>query len=336
MASERKVTVIPPTHKYHRRVAIYCRVSSRSQEQLASLSTQASYLTRMVAEKPGWQLLDIYLDAKPGSDMADRSEFQRLLSDCRAGKIDIVLTKSISRFGRNTVETLAVINELRAKGVEIVFEMEEISTNDSASQLYISILEGVAQEENTIRGDNIRLGIKHKIENGTARIFCRKCYGYINDESGELHINDIEAEVVRCIFDMYLKGMSIIGIKRELERRGTLSPTGNSIWCKRSIENILANEKYTGDALVFKTYCEGYPETKRKSNKDLKHDQYISISNNPTIISKETFEAIQEEKRRRSNVITSETGVKRKSTKYSSKKIETRKNSLAEQAHIEE
>ncbi|NLI54920.1 MAG: hypothetical protein GX417_11485 [Clostridiales bacterium] len=111
---------------------------------------------------------------------------------------------------------------------------------------------------------------------------------------------------------MYLESMSIIGIKRELERRGTLSLTGNSIWSKRSIENILTNEKYTGDALVFKTYCEGYPETKRKSNKDLKHDQYISISNNPTIISKETFEAIQEEKCRRSNVITSETGVKRK------------------------
>ena len=135
-----------------------------------------------------------------------------------------------------------------------------------------------------------------------------------------MHINDIEAEVVRSIYDMYLEGMSIIGIKRELEKHGTLSPTGNTIWCKRSIENILTNEKYKGDALVFKTYSKGYPETKRKSNKNGKHDQYISISNNPTIISKETFEAVQEEKRRRSNIIKCETGNRRKSTRYSSKK----------------
>jgi len=241
MTNERKVTIIPPKPKYHYRVGIYCRVSSRSQEQLTSLATQASYLTRLVAAKPGWILSDIYLDIKSGSEEADRNEFQRLLTDCRAGKIDVVLTKSISRFGRNTVETLATINEMRAKRVEIVFELEEISTNDSASQLYISILEGVAQEENLNRSENIRLGIKHKVENGTARIFLKRCYGYLNDDSGDLRINDMEADVVRSIFDMYLAGKSIIGIKRELERSNILSPTGNSIWCKRSIENILAN-----------------------------------------------------------------------------------------------
>jgi len=321
MTNERKVTIIPPKPKYNYRVGIYCRVSSRSQEQLSSLATQASYLTRLVAARPGWKLSDIYLDVKSGSDEADRNEFQRLLTDCRAGKVDIVLTKSISRFGRNTVETLATINEMRAKGVEIVFELEEISTNDSASQLYISILEGVAQEENLNRSENIRLGIKYKVENGTARIFCKKCYGYLNENNGELRINDMEAEVVRSIFDMYLEGRSIIGIKRELERCSILSPTGNSTWCKRSIENILANEKYTGDVLVFKTYCEGYPETKRKPNIDGKHEQYISISNNPMIISKETFEAANEERNRRSNVIRSETGNNRKSTRYSSKKV---------------
>ena len=322
MTNERKVTIIPPKPKYHYRVGIYCRVSSRSQEQLTSLATQASYLTRLVAAKPGWILSDIYLDIKSGSEEADRNEFQRLLTDCRAGKIDVVLTKSISRFGRNTVETLATINEMRAKRVEIVFELEEISTNDSASQLYISILEGVAQEENLNRSENIRLGIKHKVENGTARIFLKRCYGYLNDDNGDLRIYDMEADVVRSIFDMYLAGKSIIGIKRELERSSMLSPTGNSIWCKRSIENILANEKYSGDVLVFKTYCEGFPESKRKTNTDGKHEQYISISNNPMIISKETFKAANEERNRRSNVIKSETGNNRKSTRYSSKKVE--------------
>lgn len=323
MSSERKVTIIPPKPKYHYRVAIYCRVSSRSQEQLTSLATQASYLTRLVAAKPEWKQSDIYLDIKSGSEQTDRTEFQRLLSDCRAGKVDIILTKSISRFGRNTVETLATINEMRAKGVEIVFELEEISTNDSASQLYISILEGVAQEENLNRSENIRLGIKQKVENGTARIFLKRCYGYLNDNSGALRINDMEANVVRSIYDMYLAGKSIIGIKRELERSSILSPTGNSIWCKRSIENILANEKYTGDVLVFKTYCEGFPESRRKTNTDGKHDQYISISNNPMIISKETFGAANEERKRRSNINRDETGVTRKSTRYSSKKMRT-------------
>lgn len=323
MTNERKVTIIPPKPKYNYRVGIYCRVSSRSQEQLTSLAAQASYLTRLVAAKPGWKLSDIYLDIKSGSEQTDRTEFQRLLSDCRAGKIDIILTKSISRFGRNTVETLATINEMRAKGVEIVFELEEISTNDSASQLYISILEGVAQEENLNRSENIRLGIKQKVEKGTARIFLKRCYGYLNDNSGALRISDMEANVVRSIYDMYLAGKSIIGIKRELERSSILSPTGNSIWCKRSIENILANEKYTGDVLVFKTYCEGFPETRRKTNTDGKHDQYISISNNPMIISKETFEAANEERKRRSNISRGETGVTRKSTRYSSKKMKT-------------
>lgn len=146
MPDERKVTMIPAKPKFPaaKKVGIYCRVSSRSQEQLQSLSTQVSYLTKLVVAKPGWFLCDIYIDVKTGASSSERSEFQRLLSDCRENKINVIITKSISRFGRNTEETLSTIREMRSIGVEIVFELEEVSTSDPSSELLISILAGVA------------------------------------------------------------------------------------------------------------------------------------------------------------------------------------------------
>jgi DNA invertase Pin-like site-specific DNA recombinase len=216
----------------------------------------------MVSGKLGWQLTDIYLDVRSGTDAASRSEFQRMLRDCRANKLDIVFTKSISRFGRNTVETLSAINELRNCNVEVIFDQEELRTNDPGSQLLISILEGVAQEESEARSKSIRWGIIRKAEDGTSSLYKRKCYGYCAGENGELQINESEASVVRSVFDMYLQGKSIIGIKRELESRGIKSPTGNDAWCKRSIDVMLSNEKYSGDVIVFKTFNSGYPNSK--------------------------------------------------------------------------
>lgn len=159
------------------------------------------------------------------------------------------------------------------------------------------------------------------MENGTAAIFQRTCYGYEHDEHGHLSVKRSEADIVQKIYHLYLDGQSILGIKRTLESEGIPSPTGKKSWCKKSIENILSNEKYTGDVIVFKTYNEGFPQTKRHKNSDgIKHERYLSESNNPAIITKEVFEAVQQEKLRRSNVEKNGNGIVRKSTRFSSVK----------------
>lgn len=320
MPNERKVTVIPPIPKFTHRVGIYCRVSTKSQEQLNSLSSQLSWLTRKVSRTLGWYLVDIYLDIKSGANASNRNEFQRMLQDCREKKLDIIVARSISRFGRNIVDTLATINEARACNVEICFDQEDLSTKEPRSSFIISLIEGVAQEESKARSGNISWGIQRRVENGTASILNRKCYGYSHDDNGNLQVNEYEAGIVRSIFDMYLQGYSVIGIIRELEDRGIESPSGKDKWCKRSIDVILSNEKYTGDVIVFKTYNTGFPETVRKVNDSGERDKFISIGNHPGIITSEVFSAVQAEKERRSNIIKNENGKSRKSSRYSSKR----------------
>lgn len=150
-------------------------------------------------------------------------------------------------------------------------------------------------------------------------IYTRKCYGYTNNDNGELVIQPQEAGIVQLIFDMYLKGKSIIGIKKELEKQRILSPYGKEQWYNRTIDNILSNEKYVGDVIVFKTYTTGFPNQKRVKNSREKN-KYLSAKSHPAIISRENFDAVKEEKLKRSNVIRDENGIKRKNTKYSSKK----------------
>ncbi len=322
MSEDRKVTVIPPTlGKLGKNVGIYCRVSTRSQEQLNSLTNQISYLTRICYSKRIWILADIYVDIKSGADTQSRPEYQRMLDACRAGKLDIVLTKSISRFGRNTEEMLRSIRELKSAGVEVVFEQEEISTADANSDLMISIFEAVAEADNESRRQNILWGINRRLENGTSSMYFRRCYGYINDSDGNPIICPEEATVVQLIFELYLGGMSIVGIISELASRGIKSPTGKDNWCKRSIDTVLSNEKYIGNSLIFKTYSAGYPKTKRVINNDGKHRQFKALASHPPIITKEAFQAAANEKANRTNIETGEYGIKRrKGAKYSSKK----------------
>lgn len=170
----------------------------------------------------------------------------------------------------------------------------------------ISIIESLAQAENESRSDNIRWGIKQKAASGTSKLYDRKCYGYKHDKESHLIIDEETAKNVKLIFDLYLSGKSVIGIIRELEKKKILSPTGNEKWCKRTIDVILSNEKYTGDVRLLKS---GKSEV-----------QYLSSDNNPAIISKEVFEAVQIEKARRSNIVKDNNGNRRKDRKYSSKK----------------
>lgn len=226
MTENKKVHYIPPMpSKREKRVGIYCRVSTNSADQLKSLTAQVSALTRLTAVNPKWLLVDVYIDIASSKIGSSRKEFSRMLQDCKSRDIEIILTKSISRFGRDTVEILDALNQLRVLGVRVIFEQEVLDTADTDNDLMISIIESIAQSENESRSDNIKWGIKQRAAQGTSKLYNRKCYGYFNDADGNLAIDEKEAKNVRLIFNLYLQGKSVLGIVKELERLGIKSPT---------------------------------------------------------------------------------------------------------------
>lgn len=307
MDNYKKVHFIPPIpQKRDKRIGVYCRVSTNSSEQLQSLAAQVSHLTKITAATPQWLLADVYMDISTSKTGSSRKEFNRMLDDCTSHKLDIIFTKSISRFGRDTVETIEALSKLKSAGVRVIFEQEELDTANTDSDLMISIIESFAQAENESRSENIKWGIKQGAASGTSKLYDRKCYGYKHNEDGKLIIDEETAENVRLIYNQYLQGKSVIGIIRELEKRKIASPTGKEKWCKRTIDVMLSNEKYTGDVKLLKS-----------GNSEV---NYLSLDNNPAIISKEMFEAVQIEKEKRSNVVKNENGIDRKNNKYSSKK----------------
>lgn len=306
MDNLKKVHFIPPKpQKRDKRIGIYCRVSTNSLEQLQSLAAQVSHLTKITAATPRWLLADVYIDISSSKTGSLRKEFNRMLDDCTSHKLDIIFTKSISRFGRDTVETMEALSKLKSAGVRVIFEQEELDTANTDSDLMISVIESFAQAENESRSENIKWGIKQGAASGTSKLYNRKCYGYKHNEDGKLIIDEETAENVQIIFDLYLRGQSVLGIIKELEKRKIPSPTGKEKWCKRTIDVMLSNEKYTGDVRLLKT---GKSEI-----------HYLATDNNPAIISKKVFEAVQVEKARRSNVMKDENGNQRKNQKYSSK-----------------
>lgn len=306
MSENSRIHFIPPKPpKREKRVGIYCRVSTNSVDQLKSLTAQVSALTRLTTATPQWLLVDVYMDIASSKTGSSRREFARMLEDCQTHNLEIILTKSISRFGRDTVDTLEALNQLKTLGIRVIFEQESLDTAHTDSDLMISIIESIAQAENESRSENIKWGIKQRAAQGTSKLYNRKCYGYVHDKEGNLIIKHDEAKNVTKIFEMYLHGKSVIGIVAELERLGVKSPTGKDKWSKRTIDVMLSNQKYTGSVRLLDN---GKHET-----------VYLCENNNPAIISKETFQAVQIEKTKRSNVIKGENGVQRKSKKYSSK-----------------
>ncbi|MGL5561101.1 MAG: recombinase family protein, partial [Tannerellaceae bacterium] len=246
-----------------------------------------------------------YIDIASAKSKSPRKDFARMIDDCKSNKVDIVITKSLSRFGRDTIDTLEALKELREANVRVIFEQENLDTSETDSSLMISIVESFAQAENESRSQNIRWGIKERVANGTSKLYDRKCYGYDHDENGKLVINSDESKVVEKVFGWYLNGKSILGILKELEMQGIKSPTGKDKWCKRTIDVMLSNEKYIGRARLVDSVTGDV--------------EYLVKENNPPIISSNVFNKVQEEKKKRSNVIKEEDGTVRKDKKYSSK-----------------
>jgi len=301
-----KIWYIPARNdRLDKNVGIYCRVSTNEKEQLYSLAAQISALTRAVANVSQWRLADVFIDVASAKGDIPRREFERLIKECEVHNISVVLTKSISRFGRDTVETLSALNRLKVAGVRIIFEAENLDTDEVDSNLMISVMESFAQAENESRSENIRLGLAMKAANGTSGLYKRKLYGYTKDIDSELVIDEEQAKVVRDIFRWYLDGASVIGIIKKLSDAGIPSPSGKEKWNKRAIETMIANEKYTGTVTLLDSATQEY--------------QYQMKECYPPIITESGFRAVQEEKKR-SNIVTGDGGTRRSSKKYSSKK----------------
>lgn len=253
-----------------------------------------------------WRLADVFIDIASAKGEVPRREFERLIRECEAHNISVVLTKSISRFGRDTVETLEAVRKLKSAGVRVIFEGEGIDTDEHDSEMLISVMESFAQAENESRSDNIRMGLSMRAANGTSGLYKKRLYGYKKDVNGELIIDKEQAKVVRNIFRWYLDGASVLGIIKKLAEAGIPSPSGKEKWNKRAIETMLVNEKYAGTVTLLDSVSQEYAYQMKECI--------------PPIITESEFRAVQEEKTKRSNVVTDENGFHRSTTKYSSKK----------------
>ena len=322
---EKKVTRIPPKSELSmdpfKHVGIYCRVSSSSKKQLHSLAAQASGLARRVATQHLWKLEDIYLDVASGSD-SQRVEYRRMLEDAVKGKIDLVVVKSSSRLGRDTVEVIQACRDLAAHHCDVYFDNAD-EYYSRLGPLVVEITAAVDLAENESRSENISLGIRRQMESGSSKIYDRVCFGYDHDADGHLVIREDQAVVVRKIFMLYLVGNSVLKIKRALENEEIPAPRGGTTWPKRTIEAILTNAKYAGTSYA-RTYCIADADSGRGivATGD-KGEQYIlfgAIDNNPPIIPPKTFDKVQQMRMDRSNIEYDPDGTKkRKSTHYSSK-----------------
>ena len=254
------VTYIPPKAAKPEalRVAAYCRVSSDSSDQLHSYATQIKAYTEQIGAHADWELVDVYADeGLTGTRMDKREDFQRLLADCRKGKVDRVLCKSISRFARNTKDCLAALRELSALGVTVYFEKENIDTGTLTSELMVSVSGALAQQESISISQNQRMSYKRRMERGEF-ITCKAPFGYRLVEGKELEIIPEEAERVRWIFASYLSGKSLEWIAEQMEKAGIPTPDNAPYWQKTSILYILTNEKYIGDSLNQKYLSGGF------------------------------------------------------------------------------
>lgn len=312
--------IAPPKWDFNtRKVGIYCRVSSSSSAQLHSLADQASGLAQFVYRQPLMVTADIFLDVASGTDVVNRPEFQRMLQAAHNGKIDYVITKAVSRFGRSTEDVLVATRALKGCNVEVYFDDQEFGSFSPESEQLIALYCSVAEGETKSHSDDVRWGLKRHAKSGTSKLYNKPCYGYRQNDAGDLEIFEEEAVIVRRVFAMYLSGMSIVKIKAALENDNITSPTGKGQWSKHTLEFMLTNTKYYGTAVIFKTHTPEY-KAKRKVN-DGEVDRYAAEGNNEPIITEETFNQVQEERSRRSNVEVGDDGIKRrKSTKYSAKK----------------
>ena len=298
------------------RVALYCRVSTQMERQLNSLSAQMDFQRQDILDHPLWEYIDTYIDIGSGRSINSRPGFRRLMADCEAGRIDLIYTKSISRFGHNCVDFLMVLRRLKELGVDVYFQNEGIFLSNESSEFMLSLHAALAQAESEDKSTDIRWGIRKSTAKADSPAFSRPCFGYVRNDDNKLIINEKEAETVRKIFCWYEQGWSIVRIRKELETLRVPSPRGKRRWAVRTISDMLSNEKYAGDSAYGKTVIAEYPSMRQVKNNPDKVSE--SENHHPAIIDKSLFDRVQELRLLRTNMETDERGNRvRKSTHYS-------------------
>jgi len=315
------VTFIPAKHKIGNnvsgdevtklRVAAYCRVSTDSDEQATSYETQIDHYTAYINGHPDWTLAGVFADdGISGTNTKKRDEFNRMIDECMAGNIDMIVTKSISRFARNTLDCLKYIRQLKDKNIPVYFEKESINTMDAKGEVLITIMASLAQQESQSLSQNVKLGLQYRYQQGKVTVNCNRFLGYTKGNDGKLVIDPEQAEVVKRIYREYLEGSSMDKISAGLEADGILTGAGKEKWHTSTINKILRNEKYMGDALLQKTYTTDFLTKKRIRNNGTVPQYYVE-DDHEAIIPKELFMQVQEELVRRRVVHKSPSGKKR-------------------------
>ena len=298
------------------KVAAYCRVSTDSDEQATSYDAQVEHYTNLIKKNDDWEFAGIFADdGISGTNTKKREEFNRMIEECMEGNIDMVITKSISRFARNTLDCLKYIRQLKEKNIPVFFEKENINTMDSKGEVLITIMASLAQQESESLSKNVKLGLQFRYQNGEVQVNHNRFMGYTKDENGHLIIEPDEAEIIKRIYREYLQGASLKQIGEGLEADGILTAAGKTKWRPETIKKILKNEKYIGDALLQKTYTVDVLTKKRVPNNGLVPQYYVENSHE-AIIPRDLYMQVQEEMVRRANL---RSGQNRKKRVYSSK-----------------
>lgn len=298
------------------RVAAYCRVSTDSDEQATSYEAQIEHYTNFIRNNEEWEFAEIFADdGISGTNTKKREEFNRMIEECMAGNIDMIITKSISRFARNTLDCLKYIRQLKEKNIPVFFEKENINTMDSKGEVLLTIMASLAQQESESLSKNVKLGLQFRYQNGEVQVNHNRFMGYTKDDEGHLIIEPTEAEIVKRIYLEYLQGGSLKQIGESLESDGILTAAGKAKWRPETIKKILKNEKYIGDALLQKTYTVDVLTKKRVKNNGIVPQYYVENSHE-AIIPRELYMQVQEEMLRRTNL---HSGANRKKRVYSSK-----------------
>jgi len=310
MLNPRKVTIIQPsanlpafqtkTGIQKKRVCAYARVSTDQEDQINSYKAQIHEYTKRINDNPEWIFQGMYADeGLSGTSIKKRVQFLSMIDDARNGKIDLILTKSMSRFARNTVDSLTIIRELRNLGVEVFFEKENLYSSDSKVDFMLTIFSSIAQEESRNISENIKWGYRKRFKEGIVHINTNRFLGYDKDENGNIVINPQEAKTVKMIFNLYIAGYSTREIAEHLTKNNVVNGRGVVLWKPATITSILTNEKYSGDVILQKRVTVDYLSHKSVFNTG-QAPQYHITNNHEAIIEKEVFMIVQNVKKERS------------------------------------
>ncbi|MEG3074197.1 MAG: recombinase family protein [Ruthenibacterium sp.] len=307
-ASLHRFSAVPLSAAKRKRVAGYARVSTDQDEQLTSYEAQVDYYTKYIQKNDDWDFVEVYTDEGiSATTTKHRDGFNRMISDALAGKIDLIITKSVSRFARNTVDSLTTVRKLKEKGVEVYFEKENIFTLDSKGELLITIMSSLAQEESRSISENVTWGQRKRFADGKVSLPYAHFLGYDRGADGLPAVNEEEAVTVRLIYRLFLEGKTPHGIAKQLTADGIPTPSGKENWQPGTIRSILTNEKYKGDALLQKRYTVDFLTKKKKVNEG-EIQQYYVKNSHAAIVKAEVFEMVQQEMKRRKQMPTRHSG----------------------------